>query len=146
MILLRSFNWDDVSILKENVFIDKSQNEILSIIQEWQTLSFNGKYFEMFAIAEGDKIVGSISLYQHNDYIISAGPEIFKEYRRKGYAFEAMKQAYDYAKKRGYKIATAQIRKDNIASLRLHEKLGFALDREMINKHGKEVCIYIKHL
>ena len=62
-----------------------------------------------------------------------------KEYRRKGYAFEAMKQAYEYAKKRGYKIATAQIRKDNIASIQLHKKLGFALDREMINKRGNEV-------
>ena len=62
-----------------------------------------------------------------------------KEYRRKGYAFEAMKQAYEYAKKSGYKIATAQIRKDNIASIQLHKKLGFALDREMINKRGNEV-------
>ena len=50
-----------------------------------------------------------------------------------------MKQAYEYAKKSGYKIATAQIRKDNIASIQLHKKLGFALDREMINKRGNEV-------
>ena len=146
MILLRSFNGDDISILKKNIFTDKSQEEILSIIQDWQTLDFNGKYFEMFAIVDGDNIVGTISLYQHNDYIISAGPEIFTEYRRKGYEFEAMKQAYKYAKKRGYKIATAQIRKDNIASLQLHKKLGFVLDCEMINKRENEVYIYIKLL
>ncbi len=134
------------SKLREMSITDKSQEEILSIIQDWQTLDFNGKYFEMFAIVDGDNIVGTISLYQHNDYIISAGPEIFTEYRRKGYAFEAMKQAYEYAKKRGYKIATAQIRKDNIASLQLHKKLGFVLDCEMINKRENEVYIYIKLL
>ena len=100
----------------------------------------------MFAIVEGDNIVGTVSLHQHNNYIISAGPEIFTEYRRKGYAFEAIEQAYEYAKKRGYKIATAQIRKDNIASLKLHKKLGFVLDCEMINKRGNEVYIYIKLL
>ena len=57
-----------------------------------------------------------------------------------------MKQAYNYAKKSGYKIATAQIRKDNVASIRLHEKLGFILDCEMLNKRGNEVYIYIKLL
>jgi len=146
MIFLRNFNEDDISILKDNIFIDKSQDEIFSIIQEWRTLTFNGKYFEMFAILEGDEVVGYISLYQHDDDIISAGPEIFQKYRRKGYAFKAMNQACEYAKKRGYKIATAQIRKDNIASIQLHKKLGFALDCEMINKHGNEVYIYIKPL
>ncbi len=146
MILLRNFNQNDIPVLQKNIFTDKNQEEILSIVQEWQTLDFNGKFFEMFAIVESDNIVGTISLYQHNDYIISAGPEIFTEYRRKGYAFEAMKQAYEYAKKIGYKIATAQIRKDNIASLRLHKKFGFVLDCEMINKHGNEVYIYIKLL
>ena len=57
-----------------------------------------------------------------------------------------MKQAYNYAKKSGYKIATAQIRKDNVASIRLHEKLGFILDCELLNKRGNEVYIYIKLL
>ena len=146
MILLRHFDENDISMLKEKIFTDKNHKEILSIIQEWQTLDFNGKFFEMFAITQGDNIVGTVSLYQHNNYIISAGPEIFTEYRRKGYAFEATKQAYGYAKKRGYKIATAQIRKDNIASIQLHKKLGFILDCEMTNKRGNEVYIYIKLL
>ena len=57
-----------------------------------------------------------------------------------------MTLAYEYAKKQGYRIATAQIRKDNFASIRLHEKLGFILDCEMINKRGHEVFIYLKAL
>ncbi|MBQ9745120.1 MAG: GNAT family N-acetyltransferase [Clostridia bacterium] len=145
MIHLRNFNEGDIEVLKR-MSPSKTENEILTMLKEWDSLEFNGKYSEKLAVCDEDTVVGCIFLYQHNDYIISAGPEIFEEYRCKGYAYEAMKQAYDYAKKSGYKIATAQIRKNNIASIRLHEKLGFILDCEMLNKRGSEVFIYIKLL
>ncbi|MBQ8393340.1 MAG: GNAT family N-acetyltransferase [Clostridia bacterium] len=145
MIHLRNFNEGDIEVLKR-MSPSKTENEILTMLKEWNSLEFNGKYSEKLAICEEGTIVGCIFLYQHNEYIISAGPEILEEYRCKGYAYEAMKQAYDYAKRSGYKIATAQIRKDNIASIRLHEKLGFILDCEMLNKRGNEVFIYIKLL
>lgn len=145
MIHLRNFNEDDIEVLKR-MSPSKSENEILLMLNEWSKHEFNGKYSEKFAVCCASTIVGYIFLYQHNEYIISAGPEIFEEYRCKGYAYEAMKQAYNYAKKSGYKIATAQIRKDNVASIRLHEKLGFILDCEMLNKRGNEVYIYIKLL
>ena len=145
MIHLRNFNEGDMEVLKR-MSPSKSENEILSMLKEWDSLEFNGKYSEKLAVCDEDTVVGYIFLYQHNEYIISAGPEIFEEYRCKGYAYEAMKQAYDYAKESGYKIATAQIKKNNIASIRLHEKLGFVLDCEMVNKHGNEIYIYIKLL
>ncbi len=145
MIRLRSFNESDIDILKR-MFPSKTEEEIPLMLKEWSRLEFNGKYSEKLAVCDGSTVVGCIFLYQHNEYIISAGPEIFEEHRCKGYAYEAMKQAYDYAKKQGYKIATAQIRKNNNASIRLHEKLGFILDCEMLNKRGNEVCIYIKLL
>ena len=145
MITLRNFNENDIEVLKR-MSPSKTENEILLMLNEWNKREFNGKYSETFAICKEDTVVGCIFLYQHNEYIISAGPEIFEEYRCKGYAYEAMRQAYDYAKKSGYKIATAQIRKNNIASIRLHEKLGFILDCEMLNKRGNEIFIYIKLL
>lgn len=146
MIILRHFTENDVPQLKSNMFSDKTDEEIVYVLNKWNTFEFNGKYSEFFAVTCDECVVGYVSLYQHNDYIISAGPEIFPEYRRKGYAYEALQKAYDHAKRNGYKIATAQIRKNNIASIKLHEKLGFVLDCEMINKHGNEVYIYIKLL
>ncbi|MBR7101918.1 MAG: GNAT family N-acetyltransferase [Clostridia bacterium] len=145
MITLRNFNENDIEVLKR-MSPSKTENEISLMLNKWNKREFNGKYSETFAICKEDTVVGCIFLYQHNEYIISAGPEIFEEYRCKGYAYEAMRQAYDYAKKSGYKIATAQIRKNNIASIRLHEKLGFILDCEMLNKRGNEIFIYIKLL
>ncbi|MBO5213109.1 MAG: GNAT family N-acetyltransferase [Clostridia bacterium] len=146
MITLRHFNKNDIPELKNNMFVGKTDEEIISVLSEWDNLEFKGKYSEFFAVICNERIVGYVSLYQHNDYIISVGPEIFLEYRRKGYAYEALKQAYDYAKGKGYKVATAQVRNNNIASIKLHEKLGFVLDCEMINRHGNEVYIYIKLL
>ena len=145
MITLRNFNENDIEVLKR-MSPSKTENEISLMLNKWNKREFNGKYSETFAICKEDTVVGCIFLYQHNEYIISAGPEIFEEYRCKGYAYEAMRQACDYAKKSGYKIATAQIRKNNIASIRLHEKLGFILDCEMLNKRGNEIFIYIKLL
>lgn len=43
-------------------------------------------------------------------------------------------------------VATAQIRKENVASIKLHEALGFILDCETFNKHGNGICIYLKIL
>lgn len=144
MIILRHFCEKDIPMLEINMH--KSHEEIASMLAEWNLCSHNGKYFEMFAVISEDVVVGSVSLYQHNDYIISAGPEIFPQYRCQGYAYEAMTQVYAYAKNKGYKIASAQIRKNNLASIKLHEKLGFVLDSEMINRHGNEIFIYLKLL
>ena len=102
--------------------------------------------FEMFAIAEDDTVVGMVSLYEHGKNIISCGPEVFEEYRKQGYGVRAVCEALNIARDRGYEIAVAQIRKDNQGSLRLHEKLGFEMEHEYINRRGNEVCFYIKYI
>ncbi len=109
--------------------------------------SMNGKYFRFFLVRAEEGLVGTVSLYQHAGYIVSAGPEIFPPYRRRGYASAALTQVYAYAKERGFRLATAQIRADNEASILLHEKLGFLRSWEhMTNRKGHEVCIYSKIL
>jgi len=146
MIAIRNFQEQDANILLQLKYQDKSFEEIKEIITLWNEKAYNGRYYEMFAVCDQDEIVGSVSLYQHSDYIISAGPEICVPYRKKGYGYEALMLVYDYAKGLGYKIASAQIRTDNVASIRLHEKLGFQRDCEMINQKGNSVYIYLKHL
>lgn len=146
MIVLRHFNDNDISTLRENVLFKSSDSEIIETIKLWNTFEFNGKYFEMFAVCKDNLIVGTISLYQHDDDTIGIGPEIFYVFRKKGYASIAMKQALEYTKKKGYRIATAQIRKDNTASIKLHEKLGFVLTGETTSRRGNAVFVYLKSL
>jgi len=146
MVTIRNFQEQDCFVLQQYKYQNKSIAEVKEMIAQWNTKQYDGKYFEMFAICLQEEVVGLVSLYQHNDHIISAGPIIFQPFRRLGYGYAAIHLAYKYAKGQGYKIASAQIKTDNIASIRLHEKFGFQRDCKMINRNGNEVYIYLKRL
>ncbi len=106
-----------------------------------------GRFFEMYAVVDGDAIVGYISLYEHSANVVSIGPEIFPEYKRREYGFSAMEKAINTAAEMGYKIVSQQVRVNNTASRRLHEKSGFETDGYVYkNRHGNEVLIYLKLL
>ncbi len=50
-----------------------------------------------------------------------------------------------YAASKGYRLVMQQIRTDNEASIKMHEKLGFErLDSVYRNRKGNEVCLYFK--
>ena len=147
MILLRNFKKEDASELQEYVYSDLSTEQVEALICDWDKKQFNGKYFEMYAIVFDEKIVGTISLYQHSSEVISIGPEIFCEYRRKGFAKEAMICACQIAKEKGFKIVSQQIRTNNAASIALHCSLGFETNELVFtNTKGNQVYIYLKCL
>ena len=147
MILLRNFKKEDASELQKYVYSDLSTEQVEALICEWYKKQFNGKYFEMYAIVSDEKIVGTISLYQHSSEVISIGPEIFCEYRRKGFAKEAMICACQMAKEKGFKIVSQQIRTNNAASIALHCSLGFETNELVFtNTKGNQVYIYLKCL
>ena len=147
MISLRHFLETDAELLQANQLYNKSKEDILSLIHEWKTKSYNGKYFEMFAVVNDADIVGSISLYEHSPSVASVGVEILANHRRKGYAVDAMRLLLKYAMEKGYKIIQQQIRTDNVASIRLHEKLGFETDGYVyVNQKGHDILLYLKAL
>lgn len=147
MIVLRNFDKGDASNLHKSCFSNLSVEQIEHMIDEWNEKRFNGRYFEMFAIVRDETIVGTISLYHHSTQVVSIGPEIFCEYRRKGFATEAMIQACNMAKEKGYKIVSQQIRTDNSASIALHSSLGFETNGSIYtNAKGNQVSIYLKSL
>lgn len=144
MITLRNFTRLDIPVLQSNGYNKYSYNELCNLIDRWQNdKSYNDFYFEMFAIVNDNEVVGSASLYQRSQSIISCGPN----YQRKGYATTAYGQMLTIAKNKGYKIAVAQIRVDNIASIGLNKKLGFeAENHEYVNQKGNKVYYFIKNL
>ena len=77
---------------------------------------------------------------------ISIAPEIFETHRRKGFATKSLNIAYAISKKMGFKTVVAGIRKENIASQRLHEKLGFSFINNFLSKNGNEMKKYIKEI
>lgn len=145
MVILRHFKDSDSADLQQ--YINMSAEEIKDLIYNWNRLEFQGKHFEMFAIISDEKIVGTISLYQHSNSIISIGPEVFSAFRKQGLGKQAMRIALDIAKSKGYKIAIQQVRSDNIPSIALHKSLGFETDNyNYINKKGNEVFLFFKAL
>lgn len=144
---LRNFLDGDAPIFREKHSKHLSIDEIQELFRKWNVKEYVGKYFEMFAIVKDEEIVGRISLYQHSANVISCGPEIFEGYCRQGFAKEAMLLAMDIAKSNGYKVVMQQIRADNVASVVLHNSLGFETDGYVYrNQKGNEVLIYIKVL
>ena len=147
MVTLRNFEKADAAILQRFQSPDMSLEDIRNMISGWNTFEFQGKYFEMFAVINGGQIVGTISLYQISEHMVSIGPEIFSEFQRQGFGKEAMLCALDIAKSKGYKMVAQQIKSDNIPSLALHKSLGFETDGYgYLNKKGKEVLVFLKSL
>ena len=147
MVFLRNFTNDDAEVFQQKQKMNISLDEIKAMFAKWGEKEYEGKYFEMFAIVKDGEIVGSISLYQHSNSVVSCGPEVFEAYRRQGIGREAMLLVMERAKNMGFKLISQQIRRNNIASIALHEKLGFETDEHIyINKKGNEVLIYVKPL
>ncbi len=99
----------------------------------------------MFAIVFDERVIGYVSLYEHSKNVASAGAEVILEERRKGTASEAVSLLMRYASDKHYRIILDQVRKDNMASIRLHEKLRFESDGYVYrNQRDQEVVLYLK--
>ena len=147
MIFLRNLKIEDASELQKYGYSGMSAEQVEALICDWGQKQFDGKYFEMFAIISDEKTVGTVSLYQHSLEVVSIGPEVFDEYRRKGFAKKAMMLACQMAKEKGFKIVSQQIRTDNAASIALHRSLGFETNGIVYtNSKGNKVSIYLKCL
>ena len=147
MILLRNIEKEDAWELQKYGYSDMSREKIEDLICDWSKKQFDGKYFEMFAIVSDGRIVGAVSLYQHSSNVVSIGPEVFVEFRRQGFAKEAMILACQKAREKGFEIVSQQIRVNNTASIALHRSLGFETNGLVYtNSKGNQVSIYLKCL
>ncbi|MBQ8077698.1 MAG: GNAT family N-acetyltransferase [Eubacterium sp.] len=140
---LRPISKEYTEILSDKY--NMSLEDINKLITQSDSELFENKFFKMYVIMVAELIVGTISVYEHSANVVSIGPDIFEEYRQRGYATEAMKAIMDIAKAKGYKVVFQQIRTNNTASIALHTKLGFETDNCIFkNKNDNEVSIYLK--
>jgi len=147
MVLIRHFSDGDIDIIRSNQYPESGEDEIRKMVHEWNARSYNGKFFEMFAVLHGKEIVGNVSLFELSRSIASIGAEIYPAFRRLGFAYEANLLLIDHAKQLGYKVIQNQVRIDNIASIRLNEKLGFETDQyEYKNKKDRAIFLFLKVL
>ena len=138
-ITLRNFCADDCGFLAAHFRPGMRKSEAMALVDEWGQKRYRGAYFEMFAIVCDHAPVGWISLYdKHGDSTVGIGFEVIESEQRKGYCYQAVQLAFAYAKSLGYTAVISQVRKNNAASLRLHEKCGFAVTGECVTSRGNE--------
>lgn len=142
MVTLRPFTYSDAKLLKKYTLKDHSIAEIKSFIELWNTHVLKGKYFEMFAVMDGNTTVGGASLHESSEGVANEGIEIFEPYYRQGYGYEAVKAVFDIAKNKGYKKVVAKVAKENIPSVALHTKLGMTKVGEYTTTGGEERFLF----
>ena len=136
MLLLRPFTQDDWPILKQHQYPGMSEEEIKQLIADFNNGVYSGHRIQILAVEADGTLVGYVSLLDQGDNTASEGVEIFPTYHRQGFAFAALQQLFAQTT---YHTITAQIQKDNDASLALHRKLGFRIIDEFVNRRGHPV-------
>lgn len=147
MIILRNFENSDVRQLQQYEYGNLSQEEIRTLIATWNQKQYRKNYFEMYALVENGIVFGQASLYGRSEHIVSCGLEVYPPYRGKGYGTIAYRQLLALAKQKGFTIAVAQVRADNVASIALNRKTGFeAEEYTYINQKGNPIYYFVKAL
>lgn len=144
-VTLRKLSHADVKVLSEKTKM--SETETRQMLADSDAGTHDGRFFEAYAVAEGSRTVGVVTLYEQSVGVISVGPEVFAEHRRRGIGTNAVQQAIGIAREKGYGIVSQQIRTDNAASIKLHEKCGFETDgRVTRTRKGNDAFLYVKKI
>ncbi len=146
MIYLKPIDFCNINDFVGTSYDNMSAEEKRNMIMESISKTHNKQYFEIFVVYKNDIVIGFMNLFAHSKHIISCGPAIKEEFQGNGYGFEAQSLALQYAKKNGFTIAVGGVDENNTASISLHEKLGFELDRKYKNNQGRIIRLYIKAL
>ncbi len=120
--------------------------KLLPMLADSLAQRHENRYYEQFSIRMEGCVVGTVSLYEHEDGTVSEGVEVFPTFRRCGFARQALSLLEDAARKHGYTVLTTQVRTDNAASIALHQGLGFTSGEPWINRRGREVVTFTKGL
>ena len=146
MICLRPVSEADIDSFAGTEYENMSPDDKLCMIRESISKSHEGRYFELMTVCDDDRIVGFMNLYARSEHVISIGPSVKQEYRRKGYGCRGEMLALQYARTLGYTLASGRVKETILPSIALHEKLGFEIGSECFNKRGEPVRVYIKIL
>ncbi len=144
-ISLRSFTFDDVPVLKRYLYSKRSDKSIYNIVEQWNTKIFEGRYAEFFAITVEDQVVGYVQMTEQDVGTVSAGVCIFSDYRGKTYGTQAICALLKIAKEKGYSFVTARVRKENVPSCRLCQRVGFVPESDGVAERGIPVWNMIYH-
>ncbi len=144
---LRMFTPDDAEILLRlgGIYACLPRSELENMISVWNSGLRDGQRFERLAAIEDGEAVGMVTIAQSADYVASIEPEIFVKFRRRGYGKAVMREAMERARAKGYRIAVASVRGDNVAGLRLFRRLNYLQDH-VCEHNGQQYTFFLRLL
>ena len=145
-ISLKEIGFDDLDCFNDTEYSALTEEKRKELVEHSKNSQHQGKYFKFYLIIYQERIVGFLNVCDLSRSAFSIAPEIKKEFRRKGFCEIALTIAFNIQKLRGKKLAIASIREDNVASIKLHEKLGFELVKDYYSKSGKPMKEYVKFI
>lgn len=97
----------------------------------------NDNYIWGFVLKQTNELFGSGGLIWEEDWkIFQIGYNIMKSYWNHGYTTEAMRAIFQFAKEKlGINKVSGGHAKENLASAKVIEKLGFVYDRDSLTPH-----------
>ncbi|MGC8778777.1 MAG: GNAT family N-acetyltransferase [Candidatus Caldatribacteriaceae bacterium] len=127
-----------------------------SIEEQEAWYQMHGERYPLIVAEENGTVVAWACLSPYSDregyqYTVSDSIYVREEFRRQRIGYELLSYLLEEAKKLGYHSVVAFIARENIPSVRLHEKLGFEFRgvlREVGFKFQRwvDICIYQKML
>ncbi len=145
-LILVPISINDIEILSLTEYSNLSMESRRLMVKDSEKGLCNGEFFRFYLIKNGTETIGVINMCGHGNDTISVAPEIFLEFRNKGFATKSLNIAYEIAKQIGFSKVIAGIRKENVASQNLHEKLGFLFVKDFTSKNEKHMKLYCKNL
>ena len=146
MIKLKPIEKTDIEKLNNTSYADMDFDKKIQMINDSNEENHKGKFFKFFIVENDGETIGVINISAHSKSVISIAPEIKEHYRGNGFAKIALLLSYDYVKQLGYKLIYAGIMEDNIASIKLHESLGFEYVQDFLSSRGKKLKMYLKFI
>ncbi len=146
MVALRPFCHTDWQVIAEYQYPGMNQAEVIQLIDQFNTPTYEGKFHKFLAIEQEGQIAGYVSLIEQTEGVVSIGVEVYAPFRRQRCAYDSISLLFTLAKSYGYSTASGQVRKDNTASLALCKKLGFSVVNESVSRRGKPVYNLVKSI
>ena len=134
-----AFRWTgDLEVAKYVSWLPHySMDDVLKWLKEIEWKHPNDNYIWGFVLKETDELFGSGGLiWEENWQLFQVGYNIMTTHQNRGYTTEAMKAILQFAAANlGIKIVAGGHAKENLASSRVLEKLGFVYDRDSLTPH-----------
>ena len=123
---LENVRWDNPEVEDFSKLLFEYEKGYMDFVQSFLDSEENRYYIWEI----NGQWVSALRMTKVEDFYYLEALETAKQYRQKGYGTKFLQELIELLKKRGKVIIRSNVSKNNMASLALHRKCGFAIEEE----------------